>query len=288
MTAPTVDTRNLQRPLPSEIDVFGLTDCGRVRQTNADHFLVASLHRVMKIHSTSLGDGKLPPLESDVRGYFILVADGVGGLSTAGDGSALAIQTIAQYILFSSEDAASRNPAREKELVAQLRKSVMRGHKVLRTLSDEHPVGGTTTTLTMLTVVWPRAYVVHAGDSRCYRVRRGELHRLTTDQTMAEVMVQAGAMSEEAAAASRLSHVLWSALGSTEVAPELYVTDCERTDVILLCTDGLTRHVTEDEIRQRLGANESAETTARSLVDLALERGGVDNVTVVVGRIRNP
>jgi protein phosphatase len=80
--------------------------------------------------------------------------------------------------------------------------------------------------------------------------------------------------------------VLWSAVGNDEVVPQIVGTDITRRDVLLVCSDGLTKHVTDDEIRARLARDESAEENVRTLVDLALERGGTDNVTAVVGKIR--
>jgi serine/threonine protein phosphatase PrpC len=139
----------------------------------------------------------------------------------------------------------------------------------------------------MFASFWPRAFIVHVGDSRIYRYRDGVLERLTTDQTFAQMMVQSGAMTPAGAEASHLKHVLWSALGSQEVVPEVHVTDVTRRGVILLCTDGLTTHVNDDEIKSQLASCTSAEQCCRSLVDLALERGGRDNVTAVIARVRS-
>jgi protein phosphatase len=139
----------------------------------------------------------------------------------------------------------------------------------------------------MFASFWPRAFVVHVGDSRAYRYRDGHLERLTTDQTFAQMMVQAGALTPAGAEASHLKHILWSAIGSQEVVPEVMMTDVTRRGVILLCTDGLTTHVTDDEIKNHLASCTSAEETCHKLVDLALARGGQDNVTVVVARVRN-
>ena len=132
---------------------------------------------------------------------------------------------------------------------------------------------------------WPRIFIVNAGDSRYYRLRSGRLERFTVDQTMAEVMVESGALTREKAESSRLKHVLWSAVGNDELKPEVRSLDIIRSDRHLLCTDGLTKHVTDEEIKERLIRDESSEDTVRGLLNLALERGGTDNVTVVVMRI---
>jgi protein phosphatase len=139
----------------------------------------------------------------------------------------------------------------------------------------------------MFASFWPRAFVVHVGDSRAYRYRDGNLERLTTDQTFAQMMVQAGALTPAGAEASHLKHILWSAIGSQEVVPEVHTTDVTRRGVVLLCTDGLTTYVTDDEIKTHLASCTSAEETCHKLLDLALSRGGQDNVTVVIARVRN-
>ena len=128
---------------------------------------------------------------------------------------------------------------------------------------------------------------MHVGDSRAYRYRDGALDRLTTDQTFAQMMVESGALTPAGAEASHLKHVLWSALGSQEVVPEVHITDVTRRGIVLLCTDGLTSHVNDNEIKAHLASCTSAEGTCRALVDLALARGGKDNVTVVIARVRN-
>src|SRR5205085_739094 len=92
----------LERPTLAEVDVFGLTHPGLVRRTNADHFLVASLHRTLRVHATSLNGG-IGPQESETRGFLLLVADGVGGLAGAADGSARAVTAVAQHLLHATE-----------------------------------------------------------------------------------------------------------------------------------------------------------------------------------------
>jgi len=99
-------------------------------------------------------------------------------------------------------------------------------------------------------------------------------------------MLESGAIKPGSPEAARLKHVLWSAVGNDEVVPQIVLTDVTRRDVILVCSDGLTKHVTEEEIRERLSRDETAEENVRALVNLALDRGGTDNVTAVVGKVR--
>src|SRR5438034_6409052 len=286
MATQTVMPSIEQRPfVTSDIDLFGLTHQGRVRKTNADHFLIGTFHRVLRVRYSSIGDD-IGPRETESRGLIALVADGVGNLGAAAEGSAKALATVAQHLLHASEICSTMAVAQEEFAIDQLKQSFAAAHKVLRDQAQASGTPGSATTLTLLAAFWPRAFVVHVGDSRIYRLRGAEFRRFTTDQTVAQMMVEAGAMTPEAAERSQLKHVLWSAVGSSEAVPEAIVTDCDFRDRWLLCSDGLTKHVRDDEIREYLQRDVSAEQVCRGLVDLALERGGSDNVTVVIGGVR--
>lgn len=284
---PTVSTDVPPRPAMSEVDVFGLTHPGRVRPVNNDHYLVASFHRHLRVHATSIPGG-LQDEETSSRGFLLLVADGVGGLASAGQGSALALTTLTRHLLHATELCSQMVLADEEGAVESFREAVMKAHRALLDLGDEAG-GRPATTLTMFAAFWPRAFVVHVGDSRMYRLRGDDFQCFTSDQTYEQLMLESGAIKPGSPAATRLKHVLWSAVGNEEVVPQVIPTDLTRDDVTLVCTDGLTKHVTDDEIRAHLKRGVSSEETARALVDLALERGGSDNVTVVTGRTRpNP
>ncbi len=284
MSIATLQAVTSDRPRMAEIDVCGMTHQGLVRSTNADHFLVASFHRTMRVHATSLGDA-LGNQESESRGVLLLVADGVGAAAASGDGAARAVSTVAQHLLHETEICSQLVSERQEHAVENLRASVAKAHQTLVDVSRSDE-GRRATTLTMYAAFWPFAFILHVGDSRLYRYRDGTLERLTTDQTVAQMMVDAGAMSATAAERSHLKHVLWSAVGSAEVVPEVVVTDCTRRGVVLLCTDGLTKHVSDEEIASHMSRHTATETTCKALVDLALSRGGTDNVTVVMGRTR--
>jgi protein phosphatase len=273
------------RPSMAEIDLCGMTHKGLVRATNADHFLVATFHRTMRVHATSLGEA-IGANETQQRGLLLLVADGVGGAPDAGDGAARAVTTVADHLLHQTEICSQLVADRRDEAVQHLRESVAKAHQTLVDASESDDKAHRATTLTMYAAFWPFAFVMHVGDSRLYRFRDGVLERLTTDQTVAQMMIDSGAMSAAAAERSPLKHVLWSAVGSSEIVPEVLVTDCTRRGVVLLCTDGLTKHVTDDEIASHMSRHAPTETTCKALVDLALSRGGTDNVTVVMGRTR--
>ncbi|HEX5004079.1 MAG TPA: protein phosphatase 2C domain-containing protein [Gemmatimonadales bacterium] len=276
------------RPQRKDVDIFGMCHQGLVRKQNQDHFLVASLHKSIQLHQTTLPHDGLGSLVSGARGYVFLVADGVGSTPWGEQASGSALRAIADYVIHGMDSGEVDEADHEQRVVDRLRRSVERGHQALREAGEAEGKRGMATTLTMVTIYWPRAYVIHVGDSRGYRLRGGVLTQVTKDQTMAQAMVDAGALTRSAAEHSRLKHVLWSALGGKEAAPEVTTLDIEWEDVMLLCSDGLTKHVSDEEIREHLLRGESAEASCQALVDLALSRGGSDNVTVVIGRLRGP
>jgi protein phosphatase len=140
------------------------------------------------------------------------------------------------------------------------------------------------TTLTLMISTWPHAYVVQVGDSRCYYWHDEGLQCMTHDQTVAQDLVDAGVLPAEQAAESPLSNVLSSALGASEARPVVTSLTVKRGCAMVLCTDGLTKHVSDEEIAAQLRTATSSEQVGRALVQLALEHGGTDNVTIVVGR----
>ncbi len=269
------------RPLAADIDVFGLTHPGKLRKLNQDQFLIASLHKALQVHHTSLPREQLGDLVSELRGFFCMVADGVGGRPGGERASGTALQAIADWAVNTMRFHYQHDPVTEAAYLKDLTEAVLQSHEAIRARE-----AGTATTLTMVMFRWPRAYLVHVGDSRCYRLRDGRLEQLSKDQTLAQALVDAGVMPPDAADSSRLKHVLSSALGAGDAAPATSVYDHRWDDVMLLCTDGLTKHVSDDEIREVLANVRSAEGICRALVDLTLQRGATDNVTVVAGRLR--
>jgi protein phosphatase len=275
-----------ERPTEEQYDIFGLSHPGLKRAENQDHFLIASLHKALRVYGTSLPREYLPGTMSRPRGVLALVADGVGGGQGGQEASSTALATIARYLTDATDLYVRLDPSSEAAFLEQLKHSVERSHEALLSAGADQGRRGMATTLTMVMIVWPRAFVVHVGDSRAYRLREGTLELVTHDQTMAQAMVDAGAITPEQAEASHLKHVLWSAVGGREAAPEVRVLDTAQNDMMLLCTDGITKHVTDDEIRDTLLREASSEATCRALCNLALERGGSDNITVIAGRIR--
>jgi serine/threonine protein phosphatase PrpC len=284
---PTAAPSDLPRPRDDELDLFGLTHPGLVRAENQDQFLLCTVHPQVVLHGTSLPDPGGLALRGQRLATILLVADGVGGSAAGNVASRLATEAVTRYVASSLRYHAP-NAACEEEFVRSLHAAAIEAHAVVRAESQARPDRrDMATTLSLGVVVWPWLYVLQVGDSRVYCFQHGALKQVTRDQTIAQDLVERGVLSRERAHASPLSHVLSSAIGASDPAPEVTRVDVAvRGTVVLVCSDGLTKHVTDAEIEQQLRTLESAEQVCRSLLALALERGGTDNVTIVVGRAR--
>ena len=280
------------RPRDDEVDLFGLSHPGKVRKENQDHFLLATVHPQVVVHGTNIPEPDRLVLRGERFGSIMLVADGVGsGLGR--DASRIAVETIARYVAstmrcYHAAGAAHDDDA-EGEFLATLRGAALEAHEAVRRgaeeRKDEGPLKrGMATTLTLATIVYPWMYVVQVGDSRCYYYWDGVLRQVTRDQTVAQDLVDRGVLAKDRAAGSPFSHVLASAIGGQEANVVVTRVDIgHRGCVILLCSDGLTKHVSDEEIGAAIGRMSSAEQLCRGLLDLALERGGSDNITVLAG-----
>jgi PPM family protein phosphatase len=273
-----------------KMDCFGLTDAGRVRPNNEDQFLVADLNKSLLVHQTSLSHEDHTRLFGGCQGQLLLVADGMGGHAAGQQASSIAVQGLAHYVLNTMHWFFRLEEGREADLEVELKSALEECQQRLEAAAGARPERrGMGTTLTMAYLLWPRLYVVHAGDSRCYLLREGRLEQITTDHTMAQRLVDAGALTAGEAQGSRWSHVLWNCVGggSHELSADVYKVSLQVGDTLLLCTDGLTKHVDDQEIAGLLGQDRSAEQTCRALVAAANAAGGSDNVTAVVAHFRD-
>ncbi len=276
------------RPRDDELDLFGITHVGKVRQENQDHFLVATVHPELVVHETSLPTPQSLPIHGTRLATVMLVADGVGGSSGGREASQLAIESITRYVSSSLRCYHAAGSSQENEFVTALREAALEAHAAVRTEAALRPEAHRmATTLTLFIAVWPWAYVVQVGDSRCYHYHGGMLKQMTRDQTIAQDLVDQGVLSPDRVAKSPFSNVLASAIGADSALPEVSRMKMDGRGIFLLCSDGLTKHVRDDEIAAELKSLKSSERSCRALLDLALERGGSDNITVLIARATN-
>jgi protein phosphatase len=273
------------KPVP-DATTYGASDIGRRRETNQDQYLVAQLNKSMLVSSTSLPLDTQSRLFGRIHGQVLLVADGMGGHAAGEKASSLAIDHLVGELLNSVHWFFLDQGDSEEQFVANLKKLLQDAHSRILFESERHDSQrGMGTTLTMAHLSWPRLYVVHAGDSRCYLIRNGETKQLTTDHTLARQLVESGGLKPEDEAGSRWSNVLWNVLGGRaggQLIAEVHRADLEIGDTVVLCSDGLHRYVNDATLGAVVSRSESAEHACRRLIDLANDAGGEDNITVIV------
>jgi protein phosphatase len=244
-------------------DAAGATDRGQQRARNEDAFAVEPLPG---------GDGLL-----------LVVADGLGGAHGGEVASRIAVDVVV-------DELARRPLPADRTLRLALRRAVERANQALEETARARPELATFgTTLTAALVAWPEAWIGHVGDSRAYLWRGGRFERLTRDHTMAERLREEGLVGRRQKVPNWES-VLWNALGPSgeEAQLEERHQRLEPGDRLLLCSDGLTRHLRDEELAKRLGSRTAAGRLCEELVAAANQAGGEDNVTAVVAQMAAP
>ena len=243
------------------LKAFAVSDVGRRRETNEDSFLLEQ------------GQG------------LFAVADGMGGHAAGEVASAMAVETVRKTLegAHSEIDTFKRAPtdAGRRSIVQLLQSAVLSAHQaVFQRGQHEADKAGMGTTLDVVLIAGPEAFVAHVGDSRTYLVRDGRSSQITTDHTVAEVLVIEGKLTIEEAQHSPLRTILVNAIGvSADVGVEMAHVTLRRGDRLLLCSDGLHDYFpAEEEIAQRLSADAPGDAL-KDMVELAKTRGGHDNIT---------
>jgi serine/threonine protein phosphatase PrpC len=248
------------------IDAGSKTDIGRVRQNNEDAFAV------------------VPEIN------LWAISDGMGGENHGELASAIAIETIVAYCRQSSSDPPSSHSDESQADISERGKRLL-GAAHLANLeifnsatqnSDRRGMGAT------VVAAWldeNRLSLVNVGDSRAYLLHSGKLEQLTADHTLVAEQVRRGIISPQQAQTTTLQNVLIRALGvHADVEPDVREFELNPDETLLLCTDGLTRMANDPEIAKTILGALTAQSAADQLVTLANERGGQDNVTVIVVR----
>jgi len=273
-----------RKPRDDEIDVYGITDSGKVRPDNQDHFVIGSLSKRLNIRQSSLRELDQIPIAEERVAFFAMVADGVGGGLKGEQASRTALEISTRYI---TESARSYYHTEETEadLVQALEEGAKKAHQAIQAqAAADHTAAGMATTLTLFIGVWPWIYLLQVGDSRYYQYRDGTLSQLSRDQTLAQQLTDQGAIPKELAIKSPLRSVLSSSIGGRKTEPVVSRLPNSWERIHLLCTDGLTRHVPDERIAERLGKMQSARGACEDLLQDALDGGGTDNITIIVGR----
>lgn len=276
--------------LPVQIELGAMSHTGKVRPNNEDHYLVASFERSMKALLTSLPEADIPRHCADT-GYGLLVADGMGGAAGGEVASRTAISTLIELALRTPDWIMRLNKELANEVLQRLSGRIKQVEAALIEKTRIDPsLTGMGTTITVACSLGANLLIAHVGDSRAYLFRKGQLYRLTRDHTVAQALADLGAIGPEKVGSHPMRHLLTHVIGSEsgKAQADLSIVQMVDEDQILLCTDGLTDMVGEAAIMKSLAVARPAPQACRALVEMALEGGGRDNITVVLARYRFP
>lgn len=263
---------------PLRVSVFGKTDLGQSRDHNEDTFLVADLSTGKASLLPDVRDHELGP-----RGSLFVVADGMGGAAAGELASSMAVDIIYRHL---STAWAGDPDSSATRFAFRVREAVELANRELYAYAQEHPeVRGMGTTVTLAGVFGTDLILAQIGDSRGYLVREGRAIQLTRDQSLTQRLVDAGELTEEEAERSERRNIILQALGpDAQVRVDLSHQSLSRGDLLIMCSDGLSGSVKKDEIAELAARHPELPSLCSRLIDLANERGGPDNITVVAAR----
>jgi protein phosphatase len=244
-----------------------------VREVNEDSFIIFELGEA---DISARRDG-LTNHTVGGAGLLLAVADGMGGAQAGEVASRLAIEQLARRL---------SAPAQKEEPSERLGDGLKSANRAIRHAGQENPAyWGMGSTITAALIHQGQAIIGEVGDSRGYLIRDGEAKQLTKDQSVAQALVDAGKLTEEEAANSRQRHVVLQALGTQdELEPEISALELKLNDYLLLCSDYLANKISNAEMYDVVKSSASLEAACARLVELTNERGGEDNITVLIAR----
>lgn len=289
----SVDAKDAQKSIGGapalKLDVASLSHIGLVRETNEDAYVVVRTGRYMERIESNLSESLVAP-RTEESAHILMVADGMGGMAAGEVASRTALATAVRLILHAPRWALKLDdPATRETEIAQMwerARGYLSGiHAAIREQAERDPsLAGMGTTLTGAYCVGHDLFVLHVGDSRAYLFRRNELKKITRDHTIAQEFEDAGMVTSANQLDDRLRNVLTRAVGGPddEIEGDLHHLRLAPGDRLMLCSDGLTGMAGEAEIAEILAVARSSDGACHALVDLALERGGRDNITVIV------
>lgn len=252
--------------------IAGVSDIGLVRGNNEDMFLMVEPGTSTLLDNTHK---LVRPLEK--HSLLLVVSDGMGGYEGGEVASLLTVGAIKSELLKLPKPLSPQS--RLEAAVEEANRVVWHHRKIDRKL------GQMGATATVVLVEQDVAYVAEVGDSRAYIIRDGRIKQLTTDQTMVQMLIDSGAITPESAATNKNKNILLQAIGTHEFL-QIAVTSIQirANDTLLLCSDGLSGKLTAPEMKSIVDDSPSLLVAATVLIDLAKERGGEDNITVILAK----
>jgi PPM family protein phosphatase len=263
---------------------------GVVRTTNDDHYLVVQLERNQQTLATSLPEGDLPR-RFEEHGFAMAVADGIGSGGSGSVASRVALSTVAHLVLHYGKWNLRIDPKIASEVLANAARLYSQVDEAVATRRESAAaLVDMATSLTTAYSAGDHLFVAHVGHSRAYLFRDGILTQLTRDHTTARYLSETGKPVAMERRGQDMGHILTDAIGARGRQPEVEVEHFRLVngDCLLLCTNGLTDMVTDEMIADTLAQRRQPNEQCRLLVDLANQKGGEDNVTVILAQYEVP
>ncbi len=251
-----------------QVSVSARTDTGMVRKGNEDAFLIADL--------TSGNFGLGPDMKTHqigARGSLMIVSDGMGGAAAGEIASEIAVKTVRESLMAAPEDL---------DVCEQLKAATEKANAQIRKYAAQDPqLRGMGATLTAVLIQQATAYIAQVGDSRAYLVRGGTIKQLTKDQSLVQAMIDSGSIAADQADLFP-QNIITQALGvATSLEVPISSIELVQDDTLLVCSDGLSQKVKDEEMVDLVRQATDLTSLCRSLVGLANQRGGEDNITVI-------
>ncbi len=273
----------------ARLDIGAICDRGKVRESNQDGYIACRIGRSLDRVMSNLPESALPT-RTEEAGHILMVADGMGGMAGGEVASFTALTSAIRLILAAPKWALRLDDPANRETEIQQMWERGRGYlmgihaEVRKRAAAEPALKGMGTTFTSAFTVGADLFLIHIGDSRAYLWSEGHLQRITRDHTLAQHYVDIGVFQESDPATRRYRHVLTQAVGGPqdELQADLHALRVADGDRLLICSDGLTNEVTDEELTGLLGRDGSSQGSCDAMLVLALERGARDNITAVV------
>ncbi len=284
-----IDRYFAPRPAKVEFEFGAISHTGRVRDENQDHYLVTRRRKEQTVLKSNLPKNFQDNSSDDA--YMLAVADGMGGPDFGKLASMLALRVGMSLGPDEIKWSMNVNEQEANEIVEKIGVFMrLMDREIIYQGELRKEMFGMGTTLTVAYTVGVNAFIAHVGDSRAYLMRDNQLTQLTSDHTLANQMRDAGMITEDTEHFRRTNHILINCLGGPEEGVEVETRHLriKNNDRLVLCSDGLSDMVSQDDIQQILNAEPDCQLVTRRLVDRALNAGGRDNITVVVARYGVP
>jgi len=250
----------------------GRSDIGLVRKVNEDDFLCLKLNDLFKLENPA----------ADL--YLCIVADGMGGRNAGEVASSMAVQEIVEFVKEKYIEVLTEKRITEEKIFDLVREAIYYSNdKIYKKSLLNSEFLGMGTTLSMILIKDSNLYYGHVGDSRIYLIRKNEITKLTEDHSLVAELVKQGTIKPEEAVSHPQKNIITRALGTEyEIEVDLGKQEIIEGDYILLCTDGLSNLISDNEIMELVLSSAGVEKACESLISKAKENGGFDNITVVV------